>query len=385
MEGASTGPAGHLQDILPKDARFVLAWNPPQFYPEEEEDVNLHTREPPDTAPSALRTTTIGSSRPAAFYDRHLAPHLILERVVIFDTLVSTMASTVDQAIQEVVTKHPLPKNADMLLSENQINYQVWDLLEPTKYRESGIVETYSKHTATYCLPIASTLAIHPSSKYWGSVLHWPTDGRTGRWAVTDGVLRISKNVFRDDQRTQRTQLLLQNEDDGKKAMIKQLASCSALAVWEMKNLTVGTAQMMEEVVQMGLTYAKFPWKKCTTTNCTHQGWKNMEESSESYGPGFDGIDAVSPPWTLPDVPSTSVNSRLTSMRKGLRSASAQGGTTAKLSYKEHSSSPSEDGERVREKRRRKDLDSSEDERPSKKLKEDLNKKDESYDPSPRA
>ena len=72
-------------------------------------------------------------------------------------------------------------------------------------------------------------------------------------------------------------------------------------------------------------------------------------------------------------------------MRKGLRSASAQGGTTARLSYKEHSSSSSEDGERVREKRRRKGLDSSEDERPSKKLKADLmNKKDE-YDPSPRA
>jgi hypothetical protein len=36
----------------------------------------------------------------AAFYDsRHLASHLILEYVVCLDTLVSAMASTVDQAI----------------------------------------------------------------------------------------------------------------------------------------------------------------------------------------------------------------------------------------------------------------------------------------------
>jgi hypothetical protein len=380
MEGASSGLAGHLDDILPKDAQFVLAWNPPQLRTEGEAEVISHAQEPPDTALSALRTTTIGSSRQAAFYDRHLAPHLILERVVYFDTLVSTMANTVDQAIQNAVTKRPLPKDTGMLQSEKVIKHQVRGLFRRTRYRETGVAEAYTKHAAMYCLPIASTLAIHPSSKHWDSILHWTTDGKIGRWAIADGVLLISPDVFTDDQWKEQ---LLQNEDDGKKGIIKQLAfRTTALAVWEMKSLTVGTAQVMKEIAEMGLTHAKFPWKKCTLAVCNHRYWDSMEEARESYDAGFD---ARSPPWTLPTVPSTSAaGSRPTSRRKGLRSASVQSGTTAGLSYKEPPMSPVDDSEGVRKKRRRNDSDASEYERrPPKKTKGDL--MDESYEPPPGA
>jgi len=380
MEGASSGLAEHIDDILPKDAQFVLSWNPPQLRTEGEAYVILHAQEPPDTALSALRTTTIGSSRHAAFYDRHLAPHLILERVVYFDTLVSTLANTVDQAIQDAVTKRPLPKDTGILLSEKQIKYKVRGLFERTKYREAGVAESYHSHAAMYCLPIASTLAIHPSSEGWDSILHWTTDGKIGRWAIADGVLLISPDVFEDDQWKQE---LLQNEDDEKKGIIKQLAfRTTALAVWEMKSLTAGTAQVMKEIAEMGLTHAKFPWKKCALTICNHRFWEGMEESRESYDAGFD---ARSPPWTLPTVSSTSAaGPRPTSRRKGLRSASVQSGTTAGLSFKELSMSPVEDGEGVREKRRRNDSDASECERPPpKKTKGDL--MDESYEPPPGA
>jgi hypothetical protein len=380
MEGASSGLAGHLDNILPKDAQFVLAWNPPQLRTEGEADDILHIQEPPDTALSALRTTTIGSSRRAAFYDRHLASHLTLERVVYFDTLVSTMANTVDQAIQDTVTKRPLPKDTGILLSEKVIKNQVRALFRRTKYRETGVAESYLVHAATYCLPIASTLALHPSSEHWDSILNWTTDGRIGRWAIADGVLHISPNVFADDQWKQQ---LLQNEDDGKKGIIEQLAfRTTALAVWEMKSLTVGTAQVMEEIVEMGLTHAKFPWKKCALTVCNHQLWEGMEESRESYDAGFD---ARSPPWTLPIVPSSSAaDSRQTSLRKGLRSASAQGGTNARRSYEEPPMSPVEDGEGVRKKRRRNDSDSSEYDRPPPK-KSKADSMDESYEPPPGA
>ncbi|KAF8504381.1 hypothetical protein F5888DRAFT_1655232 [Russula emetica] len=356
MEGASSGLAGHLDNILPKDAQFVLAWNPPQLRTEGEADVILHTQEPPDTALSALRTTTIGSSRQAAFYDRHLASHLTLERVVYFDTLVSTMANTVDQAIQDAVTKRPLPKDTSVLQSEKQIEYAD-EVLFPTVYREMGVASRYLKYTSTYCLPIASTLALHPSSGHWASILNWTMDGKIGRWAIAD--------------------------DDGKKGIIEQLAfRKTTLAVWEMKSLTVGTAQVMEEIVEMGLTHAKFPWKKCAPTVCNHRLWEGMEESRESYDAGFD---ARSPPWTLPIVPSSSAaDSRQTSLRKGLRSASAQGGTNTGQSYKEPSMSPVEDGEGVRRKRRRNDSDSSEYDRPPPK-KSKADSMDESYEPPPGA
>ena len=208
--------------------------------------------------------------------------------------------------------------------------------------------------------------------------MNWTTDGKIGRWAIADGVLRISPDVFKNVQWERE---LLQNEDDGKKGIIKQLAfRTTALAVWEMKSLTVGTAQVMKEIVELGQTHAKFPWKKCTLTPCKHQFWEIMGESRESYDAGFD---ARSPPWTLPKIPSASAaDSRPTPLREGLRSASAQSGTTSRLSYKEYSQSSVEDGEGVGEKRRRKDSDASKFERPPpKKSKADL--MDESYEPSP--
>ena len=70
MEGTSNGFTSQPEGVVPEEVQFVLDWNPPQL---READPNL----PPNTA----RTTSIGYSRPAAFYDRHLASHLILERV----------------------------------------------------------------------------------------------------------------------------------------------------------------------------------------------------------------------------------------------------------------------------------------------------------------
>ena len=73
-------------------------------------------------------------------------------------------------------------------------------------------------------------------------------------YQVADGVLLVSPNVFADDRWKQQ---LLQNEDDGKKGLLQQPAFHSTtLAVWEMKSLTVGTAQVMEEIVEIGLTHA---------------------------------------------------------------------------------------------------------------------------------
>jgi hypothetical protein len=380
MEGASSGIAGHLDDILPKDVQFILSWNPLQLRPRAEGDsISLRTRPPPDTALSAMRATANGSSRQAAFYDRHLAPHLILERVVYFDTLVSVMANTVDQAIQEAVAKRPLPKDTAILMSGRQIESR--ESLRWTRYRETGVAEAYLKHAAEYCSPIASTLALHPSSEQWDSILDWSSDGEMGRWAIADGTLLIPQDIFQGGYK----QKLLQNEDDGKKDIIKQLAfNATALAVWEMKSLTVGTAQVMQGIAEMGLTHAKFPWKKCTLAVCTHKFLDSMEESSENYDTGFD---PRSPPWTLPIVPSTSsADSRPTPLGESRRSASAQGGTNARPSYVEPSPSPAEDGEGERKRKRHNGSDVSELERPPpKKPKKPKNSKadlrDESYEP----
>ena len=382
MAGASSGSAWPPDSILP-EVQFVLDWNPLRMLVGESGDVDMATQGPPGTAPKAKKNTTIGSSRKATFYDRHLASHLILERVVYLDELVSIIASTVDQAIHDAVANHPLPQHSGLLLPAEIIKCQVMRT-DWTKYHEQGIAEAYRVHTAMYCIPIASTIAIHPSSGEWDQLLVWTVDGKDGRWAIADAVLRMSHDICKDDDSVQD---LLKKEDDGKIALLKELDRCSTtLAVWEMKSLTVGTEKVMTEIFEMGLTHAKFRWVKCTARVCVHERLEYMAECRETYD---EGVDPRSPPWTLPDNPSTPTGySRPTSRREGLRNASATGaarGATARISYKESSLSSLEDGEGVGGKRRHNVTDGSDyDQPPAKKSKSvSMDERDKDYQPSP--
>jgi hypothetical protein len=68
---------------------------------------------------------TIESSHKGAFYDKHLASHLILEHVVYLNYLVSCMVSMVDQAIQDAIVKQSLPQQSGILLPAKIIKLQV--------------------------------------------------------------------------------------------------------------------------------------------------------------------------------------------------------------------------------------------------------------------
>jgi len=237
MEGLS-----HPEGTVPKKVQFVLDWNP-----------QVLTARGKNTA-----RNPIGYTRPAAFYDKHLASHLVLERVVYLDTLVSAMGSTVDQAIQDAINKGFLPKDAgplDTVKAMERNDYtENWATSLDSKLR---VAEIYLKHAARYCPPIASTLVIHPSFRKWHSVLMWCRDQNVARWAVADGVLQIS-------DKANLLQQLLENEGNTTRAIIGELASQdAALAVWEMKSLDAGPVQVMEQIAEMGVARAQFKWKRC--------------------------------------------------------------------------------------------------------------------------
>lgn len=271
------------------------------------------------------------------------------------------MASTVDRAIEDAVNKRFLPKDKGLLLPIEVVEGLV-DSDDWAPFHELGVAEIYARQTALYCRPIASTLAVHPSSQKWGRALGWRMDQKGARWAIADGVLRIPGKVAENDSRMEQ---LLRNEDVETKAIIKRLAyEDTALVIWEMKNLTVGTAEVMENIVEMGVTHARFRWKKCATRICSHRHLAAMEESRNEHDAGFD---ARSPPWTLPPATCAAANSQPTPMRSRL---SAQGGETSRPSYQESSMSSVEDGERVGNKRHLNRSDASKDKRPLKKSKD---------------
>src|SRR5713101_1457556 len=183
MEGTSTS---YPEGTVPEEVQFIFDWKPPKkMKPGQEADPDYQPR-----APTGERKTTIGYTRPAAFYDKHLAPHLVLQHVIHLDTLVSAMESAVDQAIQDARDKHFLPKNGGGVLpSMLQINAND-ESSDWAPLRELGVAEHYSRHAARYCCPLASTLAIHPSSEDWYTALIWTTDVKEGRWTIADGALR---------------------------------------------------------------------------------------------------------------------------------------------------------------------------------------------------
>ena len=279
-----------------------------------------------------------------------------------------------DQAVQNAANKCNLPKDNKLLLPVANIKAQVacskW-----SPYHKIGVAEAYKAHTSTYCHPIASTLSVHPLSNVWYSALIWTLDQRNARWAITDRVLCILANVTKNCW----TQELMQNKDIGRKTLIEHLTSHgTALTIWEMKSLTIGTAQVMEEIIEMGINCLRFPWQKCTGSNhdCTHHSWRGMDKSKMCFDPGFN---ACLPPWTLPII---AADSQPTPLRDGLRSTSAQGGATTSPSYKEHSLSFVEDSKEFGTQEKRHCEDSNASEEPAlKKSKTDLmDEQDEFYE-----
>jgi hypothetical protein len=99
----SNGSMTLYPEGVPEAVEFALNWNPPPL-------------KRPSTAAGDL-PAHVGYTRPAAFYDKHLAPQLILKDVVYLDTLVSSLERTVDQAIQDASSRHLLPKNKGTLSS----------------------------------------------------------------------------------------------------------------------------------------------------------------------------------------------------------------------------------------------------------------------------
>jgi hypothetical protein len=377
------------EDTLPERVKHVLNWNPPAL-----------TQPPPSPGKNARTSNnTIGYSRPAAFYDKHIASHLILKHIVHLDSLVSAIGSAVHQAINDA--DHPLPRKDHTLTSVEVIEEEdTGGFREP--HHELGVGTVYLNFTAKYCAPIASTLAIHPSFTAWRSVITWQFDQKEARWAIADGALRISPYVKKDGHAYQQT---LQDVDVQTRTILKKLSiDSTALAIWEIKYMTVGTAEVMGEIADLGRKHAKFQWKKCPLDVCTHS-YKRMEESKKDYDPGFD---PRSTPWALPaysltpaamhssstplqidpptsaDIPSTpacAAHPPSTPLRDGLRSAVAPG--THVVSYKEASSSTLEDGEEVGRMRHHNVSDGSEYKERSKKRKADSG--DEDYDPPPGA
>jgi hypothetical protein len=190
-------------DYVPPDVRYLLEeWHPNELEVFVDEPVpapvTLSSAIPPSsstgpTANTSLTARPNQNTRPASFYDKHLADHLILMHVRRLDSLVGSLVGTVDKAIKDAYLKGPLPPTGGLgsLTTKAQMETRTLDARTAVQ-GENGVAEYYKDLTANFCLPVASTLALHPSYHEWRSRLSWTKEPNKAGWAIADGVLQLT-------------------------------------------------------------------------------------------------------------------------------------------------------------------------------------------------
>jgi hypothetical protein len=320
-------------NYVPPDVQFILQWNPGELLPAADKLRTVQMASPgaeysplepsiPSVNMASHSMSGVRSTRRAAFYDRHLARHLVLRRIVHLDSLIDSVVGTVDAAIRAAFEKGiELPPEEDVPKTRRTIEKEMRGF-DGWVYREQGVAHHYFQFAAQYCLPIASTLALHPSHPEWTSLLGWTPDVKAGKWAIADGVLRFKGISAKNAEYHKEILESIGRYEPEKKVLVEKLMSQSdELAIWEMKSLQVGPAAVMESILLMGQEKKEFMWTECESRPCEHERVVEMKEAWPEYDRGFDSI---SPPWTLPpaDLITSAVYSPPISRGRDLRNAS---------------------------------------------------------------
>jgi hypothetical protein len=178
-----------------------------------------------------------------------------------------------------------------MLQTQEQIKTRT-TYAEADFLREDGVAEHYRDLTASFCLPVASTLALHPSFSEWVSLLRWTKELSMAKFAIADGALKLVK------QSTHRNRAAWDFVDIDKRALLAELpARYPDVAIWEMISLIVGDEKVMGEILRMGLSLRTFAWKVCKNGFCEHRE-ADLIRMAETLAKA-PGVDALSPPWSL--------------------------------------------------------------------------------------
>ena len=299
-------------DYVPSDVRYLLdEWHPRKLHVFVDQPTpglaTLSNANPPSTSSTVTTANTSltarrnqsRNTRVAAFYDKHLADHLILKHVRRLDSLVGSLVGTVDKAIKEAYIKGPLPPTdgSGSLTTQGQIKARTLDIRTKV-LREDGVAEYYNNLTANFCLPVASTLALHPSYHEWRSRLTWTKEPNKAGYAIADGVLHPTPSPSDDEvEAVEIYKSILEHFDPEIRIIWDELGRrYKDLAIWEMKSLTVGDFEVMNSILESALKKGPFIWKRCKG-NCGRPDHKTIQASRDTQPHGFD---ALRPPWTLP-------------------------------------------------------------------------------------
>jgi hypothetical protein len=163
---------------------------------------------------------------------------------------------------------------------------------------ERSVANYYKQRAARYCIPVASTLALHPQAPTWTTVLEYDQVPSKSNYAIADGVVRIIpafKNLL--------LELVTPSEDeawrldalDGSKkaGLVELVKKFPDFFTSEIKSLSVAPEGVMATVKD--LTHGQFPWAKCDEVDCGRH-----DSTFDLHSRANPSVDATNTPWTFP-------------------------------------------------------------------------------------
>jgi len=189
----------------------------------------------------------------------------------------------------------PLPVVGSHHLLTQSRSIRRAEMEQTTFAREDGVAEKYYGTTRTYCVPVASTLFLHPFSSKWGQIIDWTKETYNSRFAIADGTLRFitSDQTFWKE--------VAENMDSETRGVIEHLrdSQYKDLNTFEFKSLQVGDDAVMKEIVAMA-SQSSFHWVLCKQ-DCANP--KHSKEKIENLHATIKYVpDAKCPPWRISAV-----------------------------------------------------------------------------------
>ena len=141
---ATLAPTGVLDEI-----QALFDWNPPVLIP------------------GKRKSST--ATRPPSFFNKHFDDKYVLKRVRRLPSLVDDLAKNVDTALS--AASNTLPPLDYFFIAQQRKHYR--KSVDCRARDENAVANFYGATTAKYCLPLASTLAIHPYAPFseWCSLV----------------------------------------------------------------------------------------------------------------------------------------------------------------------------------------------------------------------
>jgi hypothetical protein len=258
---------------IPQKLKDLFSWNPPLLNPLPFPCKKMSTQ-----------------TRPPAFFDKHLSEELKLLRVKRLPSLVRDIAAIVDKTITDSFNDGVQLPPSDILSSAEQLDFAVGNI-DRDMADEKAVSSFYDKTTATFCVPVASTLALR--LPHWNSLLVWTQSANVSGYAIADGFLKVAGPTNLADKDAQLEKAM----DKETLRLFRSLSTRRAsLVTNEFKDLGAGGPEVMLAIPNLSNSPI-FDWTSCDVPECATM--TNHGREREKVKAVFVGPDANNTPWTL--------------------------------------------------------------------------------------